>query len=445
MPNGQAGRRRLDDLLIEPRENLETELKGWLDIETSQDHRATLAKALIALANHGGGYVIIGMEQGETSAVEAGGRPASLSSYNPDTVNAVVARYAEPTFHCDVVTGTAPNGALFPIISVPGGHSVPIRAKRDGPSRQILQNTYYIRRPGPQSEAPATGQEWDQLIRRCLGNAREELLDQFRAILAGVPATEPGPSDEQRLLAWIAECDTRWHHLVLALPQDSGARLPHGRWMVGYQLNGNLDRIGLADLRERMRQGTIPHTGWPAFWVPTRAGIAPYIEDDALECWLGADESGPAHADFWRANTSGQFFLVRGYQEDEAQDRGFAPGTAFDVTLPAWRLGEVLLHAENMARLLGDPSAEVAMQVTWSGLSGRGVVSLSGQRAAFGDYKAHQDVFQSWLSVRADQISTILPELVAQVVRQLYERFDFMRLPDNLVPTELAKMRSNRF
>lgn len=52
----------LDELLplvAEPREDLAAEYKGWLDL-TETNHKAVLAKAAIAIANHGGGYIIIG-------------------------------------------------------------------------------------------------------------------------------------------------------------------------------------------------------------------------------------------------------------------------------------------------------------------------------------------------------------------------------------------------
>jgi hypothetical protein len=43
------------ELLSEPRETLDVEHKEWLDL-ADNDHRATVAKEIIALANHGGGY-----------------------------------------------------------------------------------------------------------------------------------------------------------------------------------------------------------------------------------------------------------------------------------------------------------------------------------------------------------------------------------------------------
>ena len=116
--------RRLADLLVDPHETLDVEHKEWIDIAGNNDHRATLAKALIALANHGGGFLIIGFAQTMQGIVPARNRPVNLSAYTPDTVNAVVAAYAEPSFHCDVNIVAGEDGLQYPIISIPGGHRV---------------------------------------------------------------------------------------------------------------------------------------------------------------------------------------------------------------------------------------------------------------------------------------------------------------------------------
>ena len=161
MSNGQDLTRRLADLLRDPRETLDVELKEWLNIVSDSGHKATLAKALIALANHGGGYVIFGFDETDEGVMPAEPRPANLAAYTPDTVNSTVSRYAEPSFHCDVRVVPSPETGLdHPIVSVPGGHQVPIRSKRSGPDRRIIQeNRYYIRRPGPCSEPPRSGAE----------------------------------------------------------------------------------------------------------------------------------------------------------------------------------------------------------------------------------------------------------------------------------------------
>ena len=49
-------------LISEPHEDLAVEYKTWLDLGQEKD-KATLAKACIALANHGGGFIVLGFDE----------------------------------------------------------------------------------------------------------------------------------------------------------------------------------------------------------------------------------------------------------------------------------------------------------------------------------------------------------------------------------------------
>lgn len=112
-------------------------------------------------------------------------RPETLAAYNQDAINGIVARYAEPTFHCQVEHVEHPeSGLIFPVVVVPGGHRVPIRSKSEDPERRHIRiDTYYIRRPGPSSDAPRSGREWDEFISRCLLARQDELTESFRSVL----------------------------------------------------------------------------------------------------------------------------------------------------------------------------------------------------------------------------------------------------------------------
>ena len=65
---------RLLELLRNAAEDLTFEIKEWLDL-TQNVHKAKLAQAMIALANHGGGAVLIGYAEqtGRRSAHRAKG------------------------------------------------------------------------------------------------------------------------------------------------------------------------------------------------------------------------------------------------------------------------------------------------------------------------------------------------------------------------------------
>lgn len=185
----------LTRLVLEPEETLEVELKTWLDL-TTVAHRAKLAKELIALANHGGGWVVLGIDDTTLAAIER----AVNFSIDTDTVNGIVAKYANPVFHCSVreVEG-------HPVIGVPGNHTVPIRAIRGSPNGEIQQHAYYIRRAGPNSEVPQNGLEWDELLRRCIDNREAELEAMVTRVLKAQNATsqEPKQTAADRIKAML--------------------------------------------------------------------------------------------------------------------------------------------------------------------------------------------------------------------------------------------------
>lgn len=305
-----------------------------------------------------------------------------------------------------------------------------------------------MRRPGPQSESPQNGHEWDALLARCFSSRREELSGLLRTLLAGGSPTESVEADQDKVRRWFDSSVGRWQQLSEGLPSTSGARLSHGHYAVGYQIFGNIEKRSGSALLDVLRQGEVRHTGWPPFWVPTREGIKPYMHDGNVECWIGGEGEGrdPGHSDYWRATPNCQLFLLRGYQEDGWENERMAPGTAFDLTLPVWRIGEILLHAASLARQFGDPQARIVFEMEWTGLAGRQLVSFANtNRSLFGQRKARQDSCRTNISAQADQIDDALPDLVERAVLQLYELFDFFRLPATLVAEELARLRKSRF
>ena len=443
--------RRLADLLLHPREALDIEIKGWLDLAQRADHKATLAKALLALANHGGGRVILGLKETSSGFTADSQPPPTLDAYTQDAINGIVQRYAEPTFHCSVHHIRHPSsGCIHPIIGVPGGHRVPIRAKRSGPNDSIVKaQAVYIRRPGPESAEPLTAREWDQLFKRCVVGQRDELLDQIRNIVLGVPL--PPPKAERNEISplerWTRRCDDAWKQRIEALPSDSPLRLSGGSYTFTYHIDG-ATQLPLADLLEVLCQA--PRlTGWSTWWVPTHPAIAPRPVDGTIECWIGGDDRDHhehrdgAHSDFWRISPDGFAFLRRGYEEDgdhAATDR-IAPGTCLDATLPIWRVGEGLLHAAYLAGRLDGTS--ISFKARYTGLRGRRLVKWV-QPMEYPGWAAGISQDDSvTLSTHADAstVTANLVDVVLSLLSPLHELFNFTRLPVDIVRHELKRLR----
>lgn len=449
-------RERLQDLLVDPREDLDFEIKNWLDLRDSNGDKATFAKAILALANHGGGFIGLGLVETDTGIIEADGRPATFDNFGQDLINGIVQNYCDPPFHCAVHIVSNPAGSLFPIVVVPGGHRVPIRARRAGPNGNTVQsNGIYVRKPGPRSEAPQSAQDWEGLLNRCLRNRRDEMLDQIRDLISGAVPQIDRPPEATRLQGWIRSCRQRWEELIRPLPPNVGPRMPHGRYRVAYEISGERRPIAAAQFREELSESTVRYTGWPPFWYPTRAGIEPYLIDGSVECWLGGDSQTPperrdaAHSDFWRIHLDGLAFLLRGYQEDGPQarlpgGREIQPGTAFDIGLPVWRIGEAMLHARSLSNRVFEGPTTIRFSVAYEGLAGRSLMSFDNRRDVWDESIARQDTIELETNIDAHRIDTNLPEIVQPLLAPLYALFNFSDLPMHLVTDELDRMRSRK-
>ncbi|MDA5633070.1 MULTISPECIES: RNA-binding domain-containing protein [Rhizobium/Agrobacterium group] len=442
--------RELEQLVDAPRETLNVEIKNWLDL-TSKAGMAILAKAAIALANHGGGYILLGFSERPDGSFETTlPAPSSLNAYGQDTIARIVSSYAEPSFQVQVshVRRTT-DGYLHPVIMVPGDHRVPIQAKKGSPDQKsLLVGRVYIRRPTPESAEPGTAIEWRELLDRCVQAGRDDLLNAIRGILGGGALTSDVSKETslETLLAWRNEGLVAWRNTQL----EAGVNAPEplGYYCVTYWVLGDFAPLDYPDLLSKIDKATIRHTGWSPWWVPTRKGIKPTIRNQAIECNL--DETGreyvadPAHQDFWRVTPDGKAMLVRGYDEDSHPDR-LTPGLKFDITLPIWRIGECLLQAAAFAALLDKESSQLIFAVKWNGLRGRELTHVEGSRSVRPDQVANENDFERTVTLDPSTIQENLPEILYEFLRPLYALFSFKQLSKAMVDEEVSRLRSSRF
>lgn len=444
---------RFADVLFEPREDLDFEVKNWLDLRSDENAKATFAKAALALANHGGGLIILGMTETPGGMVPAEDRPVSLEAYSTDHLNGIIHNYADPAFHCEVHLRTGPDGQPYPIVVIPGGHRVPVRSKRGGPNGQTVKdNSIYIRRPGPRSEVPQTSQDWDVLLGRCLSHRRDEMFDQIRALISGAVPEASMQTTPDQLADWIESSKKRWFHLRDTLPENAPERCPHGYMWYAFELAGEFRELSGSQFSDVLRSAEVNYSGWPPFWFPSRAGIRPYPFDDGLiECWIGGDQEegfgnhGAGNSDFWRVSPDGFGFLVRGYREDDlAGGQGIPdePGSWTEIEWPVATTVEVLLYIENLAANLLDGPSNVRLSGSYTGMEGRKLHSLGSRYVR--DRVARQDSISLAATFETEAIDTNIAELVHQMLAPFYNTFDFFDLPTTLVTDVIGKLRQHR-
>ena len=117
-------------------------------------------------------------------------------------------------------------------------------------------------------------------------------------------------------------------------------------------------------------------------------------------------------------------------------------GTVVDVTLPIWRVGEVLYFA---ARFLNEFEHVQAILINcrFTGLSGRAITGLTPGRSA-SSRPCLSDHVETHANVTPQQFGENMVEIVHQLLTPLYAAFDFFTLTQTLVDEELSRMRENK-
>lgn len=264
---------------------------------------------------------------------------------------------------------------------------------------------------------------------------------------------EPAAAGAQE--RFLRESIQRWQSLIKDLAANSPARFPDGYYRADYCFTGDLKTPTAREFEDMLREVSYTkYTGWPVFMFMTREETRPSEVDGAIETWLPPSEiaersfDDAAHCDFWRGVPSGRMFLIRGYKEDGQET--FPAGTVFDATLPIWRLGEILMHASNLAQLLAKGDLfplTVKMRVLYTGLRGRQLKSWANPLAGLimEGRPSRSDEVLLETEVSVEDIKEDLAAVVTPLVSQLFERFDAESVSYDFVKSEVLKLTKARF
>lgn len=389
-----APRLELQELVDSPKETLEVEYKGWLNLRDNTI-RADLARHIAALANHGGGRIVFGLTDDMTYA---GPNTIPTPAVDRDCISGIVKKYLEPPFQCDVEVLASKTGNEHRVVIVPPHGATPVCAKANGPDVNgkpvgIVHGTYYIRKPGPESAPILTANEWGPLIRRCAMHDRNAILGAIEAVLKARPVTASPTNEELKI----------WHdaaHLAFLRDLKAAKSYPpvyeKAHVQLSYRIvNGESERLTGPELIVALREvnnevRNLVRTGWSMFYVFDREGIQPVWmvdptsgegELDFLECSMLRDPMLDwTGCDFWRVTTGGKATLVREYWEDEAdwcKSRKIEPGSGFDPSLMLRSVAELVRHARGFAERFGS-ATDVEFRCEWHGLASRILISEQG-------------------------------------------------------------------
>lgn len=446
----------IQNLIDRPSESLSVEVKRWID-PSDPECISKIVKTMLALRNHGGGYMVIGFDnrsfQPDTENVPLDVR----TSFHIDKIQGYVTKFASDSFEVAVEFGER-DGQIYPVIVVPSGIKTPVAAKNNlllDNKKLIAIDDVYVRSltaNNTPSTTKASWKDWSALTDVCFDNREADIGRFLRRHLIGVtPETltalaaalavrgDKKLSSEELIGGYLQESEQRYQAVVaernLSFP-------PHGTWEVGLVLLGDVPPHQATPQFLNLLAASNPnYTGWP-IWFDSREfgdrAARPYVFSGAWEALVVSLETGWSdQIDFMRLDPRGRFYLLRALQDDiSGSNRAPKPLTELDFGLPIIRSAEAVAVGLAFAQAMGcsPEKCVLAFGFRWKGLRGRQLTAWAQPGRYISPCRhAYQDEIVVPANVPLDVSASALGEFVNQIVQPLYAVFDGFALSKEIV------------
>ena len=259
------------------------------------------------------------------------------------------------------------------------------------------------------------------------------------------------PDQLEILRDFCATAHKRWEDVVANEPADSPSRFPYGYYELGFALVDAVPADEVRELRNRLRSAQNTNlSGWSPFLDMQVPGLNPYVHDEFIEAWMGRRVEGKLledsmYCDFWRASLDGKLYTIRGYHEDSSwvRNRGYEPGEVMDIDSPILRVAEGVLFACRFAEGF-DSVQDIAIHCKFTGLSSRTIVSMSSPIGNFwkGGFTSGTPYANlPGIQVELNRVRENLAEIIYELLKGFYARFNFYELSQSQVENGLQKMK----
>lgn len=444
---------RLDSLVSRLSEGLSVEIKTWIDPKAAEGI-AKITKAVIALYNRDGGYLIIGFNN-DTLLPDREDAPDDVkAAFHVDVIQGIVSKYSSISIEIQVAF-VEREGLLHPVIAVPKGVTVPAAAKRDlndsGRKPLVREDTVYFRTLGSNgtpSTSAIKASDWPDLLEICFDN-REANIGRFLRRQLGVEGANiftsalKSPTLEDRTRSILLE-GARARDMEVESRKLSPAAemlLQKGSWEVAMVFDPPKDVEDSSDeFLARIDSSNPEYTTWPAWLVSTNfrnSADRPYKRETAWESLILGSSSD--NLDFYRIHARGEFYQSRILLDDKTTR--VEPGTALDPRLAAYFVAEVIAVGLRFVSALNfDADAKLGFMFRWNRLCGRHIDHWLDQGSYSRNKVTREDSIESYVEVPADTPASSIAPYVQRATSKLFGSFAGYELKPDAIETEVNRL-----
>ena len=337
-------------LIYEGHERVDVEYKR--DTPWDGDFRCKVVKAVLAIANCGGGYLIIGVDDSQVDSEKkfTGVEKGICDTYDVTDVSQFVNEYCEPAIDLKLHKIVDPtSNVVFVVIWVPSHREVPHICKRDLNDSQnnhiLRRGALYYRGANKTSEEIKNADDFRKLIRRCVLMDRAGLRTDFEHVLEGLRSGQMSrdkPPGTIHVFSRMQEYSVIASKLMPEADKDAVCR---------DIIFGPPESWSAADpdsAREALTEACWDYRGWPYIFYLPQSNVPPKHSNDSI--WAYSDKPFSKHRnfDYWRFNYAEGVLYSKNLSFEASINRP----EIFDPSIQVNLLAEALLAAGRLFETL---------------------------------------------------------------------------------------------
>ncbi len=434
-------------------ESTEVDYKMGIKLESKTAFTYKLIKHILAMANSGSGYLVIGYREDDKTKIPTAEviTDEILQSYDASALAEMVEGFISGDDKIDVVIykeKNIENGVTYPIIEVSGFTKRPFFCSKDASIQSenptkleniLKKGGLYVRTASARTGILATPDQWDLLIERCVENSQDELMKRFKSMMksVGFYNLEDGPKKSSRnqdittaSTPKIVEDFTK-----RGSPQE-GMEVVHSL----VDLDKKWTKKELIDGMEASQQ---KNTGWPigTMYKYSKDGM-PTPLTDGIELKLESAFDGTY--DYWKLLEDGTFYFFRNFQENLTTEGKAKRIMWFDTRV--WRVTEGIKHMVSLYKSLNvDPTQKVSLQIKHYGINERELTANSSSRS-FTMFPrksgASKDVV--WTKeATLDEFLVNAEDYAKEAIKELLLMFEFWEPSEGVIESVIAEYNAS--
>jgi len=396
------------------------------------DYRVKLTKDIAAMANtRDGGNIIIGIDEDRRAGPTLTGLSADqLASFDVTKVG----EYVNSRFAPDIrvrVERPIVDGKPLIVIVVNEFDEQPHVCTKEGVcngKKEFLPGQLLIRTAAAQSTVVGA-QELRELLGRAISRKGDNLLEQVRRIVSGVP-TPPRKKEAQELFQQELN---KWSASVAEVSKRS----PHGGWsFVVMPLRKPDEPLSHRVLRSTIARASFDLRGWSFPAVPIS-------EVSNRASGISGDAKFDGFVEHWELFGTLLFGDFRSFWEDTLWLKDGTPGTELSFVNAIYSVAEFVLFAK---RLLAELSyeGEVVLQIRLLGCDERKLVSKEWARSLHGEYKSCEKEIVVAQTVHTTDLAAGWEEQAVDLVQEIFALFNWSDPDRQMILEDIAKLRDRR-